>query len=164
MWNKIILLVVICLFGINQKAPNHIKVEQMDISWEINKDIIEFTATAPDDGWIAIGINSEDNIIGANLYMINVTKNGVLAEDFYVVSAGNPKPVEELGSKSRIINFSGEEINGKTKVKFSIPTNNADDYHFNLKEGEKTWLVCAYSMEDEFDHHSRMRKHVKVIL
>lgn len=147
-----------------QKSPKKIKVEKMEISWEFTEDHVEFTASAPEDGWIAIGFNSENNIVGSNLYMVNVTPTKVNAEDLFVVSVGNPKPVIALGSNSQITNYSGIETKEGTRVKFSLPRTAIDNYHFNLKEGQKIWLICAYSMEDEFDHHSRMRKHVHVTL
>ncbi|UII76836.1 DOMON domain-containing protein [Flagellimonas sp. HMM57] len=151
-----------CVLAQNQKR--HVKVEQMTISWEFEKDNILFTASAPDDGWVALGFNTEDDIVGSNLIMVNVKNNGAKAEDFYVVSAGNPKLVTLLGSESQIIEKSGFEIDGKTTVKFTLPVKAFDKYHQNLKKGDTIWLICAYSMEDEFDHHSRMRKHIKVTL
>lgn len=147
-----------------QNQKNQIQVERMQISWEHQGDQITFTATAPDDGWVALGFNTENNIVGSNLIIIGVNGDNVQAEDFYVVSAGNPKPIKSLGAKSQIKNYKGWEKQGKTTIAFSLPVKSNDDYHLDLKEGSKVWLICAYSMEDDFGHHSRMRRHIEITL
>ncbi len=141
-----------------------IQVERMKVSWEHQGDMVTFTASAPDDGWVALGFNSKNDIVGSNLIMIGVKDTKITKEDFYVVSAGNPKPVGTLGSKSQIINPSGTDKNGITTITFSLPIKALDKHHFDLHKGKRLWLICAYSMEDEFDHHSRMRRHVEITL
>ncbi|MEM9361084.1 MAG: DOMON domain-containing protein [Bacteroidota bacterium] len=141
-----------------------VTVNQMDVSWTFKDNTITFDASAPDDGWIALGFNTKDDIVGSNLIMVNVIDGTVNSEDLFVVGVGNPKPVSQLGSQSQIIDASGGESSEKTWVSFSLPTDAVDKYHMDLKKGEKIWLICAFSMEDEFDHHSRMRKHVEIEL
>ncbi|MEL6917949.1 MAG: DOMON domain-containing protein [Bacteroidota bacterium] len=152
------------LFLGTQHPKTPLSVGGMEVGWEHKKDHITFTATAPDNGWVALGFNTEDHIVGSNLIMINVTEEEVQSQDLFVVSAGNPKPMHTLGAKSQILAYSGVEKNGKTTITFSLPTKTIDDYHLNLSEGQKIWLICAYSMEDDFSHHSRMRKHIQVVL
>ena len=156
--------VLLALFISSLSFSQSVKVNQMEVSWEFHDNLVTFSASAPDDGWIAIGFNSKDDIVGSNLIMINVDKGIVNSEDFFVVGFGNPKPVAQLGSESQIKNAAGKESSGKTWVSFSLPTTALDKYHMDLKAGEKIWLICAFSMEDEFDHHSRMRKHVQIEL
>ncbi|TAI46894.1 DOMON domain-containing protein [Flagellimonas allohymeniacidonis] len=141
-----------------------IQVERMRISWEYQNDRVRFTASAPDDGWVALGFNGKNNIVGSNLIMVGVQGSKTTAEDFYVVSAGNPKPVATLGSKSQIEDITGEDKNGITTISFTLPIKAIDEYHKDLSAGKKLWLICAYSMEDDFDHHSRMRRHVQITL
>ena len=136
----------------------------MKISWEHHKDRVTFTASAPDDGWVALGFNSKNDIVGSNLIMVGVKGTTATAQDFYVVSAGNPKPVGTLGSTSQVENAVGQDKNGITTISFSIPIKALDQYHQDLSKGRQLWLICAYSMEDEFDHHSRMRRHVQITL
>ncbi|WP_222983343.1 DOMON domain-containing protein [Flagellimonas meishanensis] len=136
----------------------------MKVSWEHHENYVTFTASAPDDGWVAIGFNSKNDIVDTNLIMVAVSDDKTTAEDFYVVSAGNPKPVKALGSKSQVIDPQGSEENGITTITFSMPVVAFDNYHFDLSKGRKLWLICAYSMEDEFDHHSRMRRHIEITL
>ncbi|MEO1012075.1 MAG: DOMON domain-containing protein [Bacteroidota bacterium] len=147
-----------------QNSDTPLYVGGMEITWHHSQDTITFTASAPDDGWIALGFHTENTIVGSNLIMIGVKGTVVTSEDFYVIGAGNPRPVDRLRSRNQIRNPSGHEDAHSTTVTFSIPTKALDKYHKNLAKGKKIWLICAYSMEDEFDHHSRMRKHVQVTL
>nr|WP_299000437.1 DOMON domain-containing protein [uncultured Allomuricauda sp.] len=154
------LVVLFCSICFSQQ----VKVNEMNVSWDFNDNTITFSASAPDDGWIALGFNTKNDIVGSNLIMVNVIDGKVKAEDFFVVGVGNPKPVAKLGSQSQVIAASGRESSKKTWVSFSLPTTAMDKYHMDLKKGNSIWLICAFSMEDEFDHHSRMRKHVEVRL
>lgn len=160
--NIICAVIAVCAYSFSYSQK--ISVNQMNVSWEFQQDSIVFEADAPDDGWIALGFNSKNDIVGSNLIMVNVINGKASAEDFFVVSAGNPRPVEEFDVKPQVSKVSGTESNGQTKVRFSLPVKASDTYHFNLQKGHEIWLICAYSMEDEFDHHSRMRKHVKIEL
>ncbi|PRX57861.1 DOMON domain-containing protein [Flagellimonas meridianipacifica] len=156
-----VFLVLLCC---SLSFAQQVKVNQMDISWKFEDNAITFTASAPDDGWIALGFNSKNDIVGSNLIMVNVVDGKVNTEDLFVLGVGNPKPVNQLGSQSQVMGASGKESSEKTWVSFSLPTKAFDKYHMDLKKGDTIWLICAYSMEDEFDHHSRMRKHVEVEL
>lgn len=141
-----------------------IKVRDMDIQWADKGDHWSFELSAPTEGWVAVGFNQKNNIVHTNLIMGAVSKGQVKTEDFYVVGFGNPQPVTKLGGTSAINQVEGEELNGHTAIRFSIPKKAIDRYHYDLKPGEDLWLICAYSRADEFDHHSMMRQHVKVKL
>ena len=158
-----VLLLGLSFASLEAQQPK-LAIGGMEVAWEFDKDTIIFTAIAPDDGWVGLGFNSKNAIEGANLFLFNHSKDGSSAMEYYVVSAGNPKPVKTLGSKEQLITYTTEEMDGKTHVRFSLPTTAVDNYHFNLRPNTTLWLICAYSMEDEFEHHSRMRKHIRVTL
>lgn len=86
--------------------------------------------------------------------MISVHDDLVHSEEFYVMGMGNPKPITEIGSSVEHRVIAGNELEGKTMISFSMPVEKTDDKHYSLKKGDTIWLICAYSMEDEFDHHS----------
>ena len=142
-----------------------ISVGGMDITWKhSSNNTITFTATAPDDGWVALGFNDKDDIVNSNLIMVSVQDELTISEEFYVMGAGDPRPVYSVGSSVQHKVMPGSENGEKTTISFSMPTTKIDDKHYSLQKGDTIWLICAYSMEDEFNHHSRMRKHVKITL
>ncbi|MEO0573429.1 MAG: DOMON domain-containing protein [Bacteroidota bacterium] len=157
--------VILCILIQTLVFGQDISVGGMDITWEfMGTDEIRFTATAPDDGWVALGFNDKDDIVGCNLIMVSVHDEAIISEEFFVKGVGDPKPVYTVGSSSQHQVTAGSEKGEKTTISFSMPTVKIDDKHYNLRKGDVIWLICAYSMEDEFDHHSRMRKHIKITL
>lgn len=141
-----------------------ITVKDMEVKWTEQGDHFSFELSAPTKGWVALGFNQKNSIVHTNLVMAAVKEGKVETEDFYVVGFGNPQPIATLGGKAAIRQVEGEEKAGRTTIRFSIPKEAVDKYHYNLKPGQELWLICAYSRADEFDHHSMMRQHVRVQL
>ncbi|MFY7998739.1 MAG: hypothetical protein ACOVSW_09075 [Candidatus Kapaibacteriota bacterium] len=96
--------------------------------------------------------------------MASIERGKVRIEDQYVVRAGEHLPVTALGGSSAISNVRGTEQNGVSTVSFGITQHAQDRFHHNLTEAASVFLICAYSMEDDFAYHSRMRQHVKVVM
>ena len=88
----------------------------------------------------------------------------MIIEDQYVVIAGKHPSMEVIGGETAVFAAEGNEENGRTILSFHMPQTASDHYHYDLRPGQEIYLVCAYSQEDDFAHHSRMRKHIKVTL
>jgi hypothetical protein len=146
------------------ESPKHIEVNGMTVEWTYKNDRVFFTVSAPTEGWIVLGFNKKDDIVGSNLIFGRVQSGKVDVVDHFVVAAGNHQPTEKMGSKPVFQDVSGAEKVGKTTLSFSMPVKAFDAYHFDLKEGSEQWFICAFSAEDDFYHHSRMREHRKVTL
>jgi hypothetical protein len=144
--------------------PKHIEVNGMTVEWTHRKDRVFFTVSAPTEGWIVLGFNEKDDISGTNLLFGRVKAGKVEVADHFVVAAGNHQPTEKVGGTAVFQDVSGTEKAGKTTLSFSMPVQAADPFHFDLKEGTTRWFICAFSAEDDFYHHSRMREHRKVVL
>lgn len=136
----------------------------MHVKWDISNDHIEFEMTSPLKGWIAIGINDKDDIVGANLIMASIRNKQLIIEDQFVTSPGEHKSVESLGGKSAISNYEGFESDGKTTIRFRLKLAALDKFHYDLEKGKEIVIICAYSESDDFGHHSRIRKHFKITL
>ena len=137
--------------------PKTLEAEDFTLKWEVEKDHVRFTITAPTDGWVAIGFTEDEDIVNSNLIMARM-KNGMpYAEDQYIVGFGKHPTVESLGVESRIFDLSGTEENRSTTMSFSISQEKLDDYHFALMEGTAINVWLAYSVSDDFNHHSRKR-------
>lgn len=141
-----------------------IEVNGMTVDWEHRKGRVFFTLSAPTEGWLVLGFNDKDDISGTNLLFGRVQSGKVEVADHYTIAAGNHKPTEKVGGVAVFQDVSGEEKAGKTTVSFSMPVKAADAFHFDLTEGTARWFICAFSSEDDFYHHSRMREHRKVVL
>lgn len=153
------ILIVPCLF-----AQDRVELGGMTTKHRIVGDRVEFTLTAPTNGWLGIGFNDRNSIVGSDLYLMHVIDGKTAGQDMYVKGAGDPRLDQSLGGTSDLQIISGEESAGKTKVVFSLPLNSTEQYDYQLEPGKSLWLILAYSTHDEFAHHSRMRKHVRFTL
>jgi DOMON domain len=141
-----------------------IEVNGMTVEWTYKKERIFFTISAPTEGWVTLGFNDKNDIAHTNLIFCRVQSGEVEVADHYVVAAGNHQETEKLGGTFVVKDIVGEEKKGKTTVSFSMPIKANDRYHFDLLEGTQRWFICAFSAEDDFNHHSRMREHREITL
>lgn len=166
----IALLGAFCLFSSqsrNGKLTQHensFVIEGMQVEWEYNGDLLTFKLHSPYQGWIGLGFNAANDIVNTNLIMGAVAGETIKLEEFYVLGVGNPQPISELGGQKTVQDYLGIEDATGTSFQFSIDTSLRDEFHYDLGEGQSIWLICAYSMEDDFGHHSIMRRHVEVKL
>lgn len=136
----------------------------MRLSYHGTADSLYFELSGPTKGWIALGFNDRDNIVGADLLMFCVRDGKVEFEDQYVERAGVHPADLSRGGKSNIRLLSAQEKNLRTHVRFSIPLQSGDARDFQHVWGESCYAILAWSVSDDFDHHSRMRKHVELDL
>ena len=141
-----------------------IEVGGMKVQWEAVGDHWEFSLEAPTSGWLAIGFNHKNDIVGANLIMAAVINDRLIIEDQYVTGLGKHPEVSKLGAQPVAFAVSSKEKNGTTQIVIRIPQKKMDRFHYDLIKGQSIWLICAYSQDDSFDHHSRMRKHLQITL
>ena len=161
MHKRIILLILIFSANGMLMAQQQVEAGGMIFTAKLVGQRIEIQLEAPTEGWLAVGFNSENNIVGSDLLQFRIEENGdVYAEDQYVTAAGKHPRDIDLGGTDHIQVLSGKQWEGKTKVHFSIPFESGDQFDFQHELGKDFWLILAYSRERDFDHHSIMRKHL----
>lgn len=145
-------------------SENYFVIEGMQVEWEYTGDLLTFRLHSPYQGWVGLGFNETNDIVNTNLVMGAVTEDRTQMEEFYVVGFGDPQPVVSLGGKLAVQAYEGVEDATGTSFQFTVDTSIQDDYHYDLRPGQKVWLICSYSMEDDFGHHSIMRRHLEIEL
>jgi DOMON domain len=136
----------------------------MTFQWRFSKDHLQCKATAPADGWVAIGFNIKNELSGTNLIMGAVEQDYVTIDDRFIVKPGDHQSIIDLGGSEALLQRSGKEENGITTISFSIPFSVNDKFHHNLYEGKEYYVLMAFSQEDDFQHHSTMRTTIKIKL
>lgn len=163
-------ILIFMLYGLAVTLPPNYfcmkKIEKngMTIQWKYSQNTIDFEVFAPTQGWVAIGFNETNQLKGTHLIMGTVKEGEVILSDRYIVGIGNHQPVEKLGGINHLYQPKGEENDKGTTLSFSIPIEAGDEFHWNLRENRPFSLLIAYSMEDDFSHHSRMRTAVDITL
>ncbi len=141
-------------------AQQKIQVGSMTFEAWLMEEEMEIELRAPTEGWIAVGFNQSDAILGADLLQFRVHDSGeVYAEDQLVTDFGKHPTDVSLGGTDDIKIMSGEERDGQTSIRFRIPFSSGDPSDFSHQLNHSFWLILAYSVSDDFDHHSIMRKH-----
>ncbi len=141
-----------------------IKASGITFSYEINGDALKCALTAPTQGWIGVGFNHNNSIVGSDLLLFHVVDGKPSSRDLYVKEVGNPINDKANGGSNTITLIDGMEDDSSTKVVFSIPLNSRDPNDFVHIIENEFWLILAYSVDDDFRHHSRVRKHLPLVL
>jgi len=147
-----------------QTVMQEISKNDMTVKWNIEQEIIHIEMEAPTDGWVAIGFNESTSLSGTYLLMGRVINGNAEIVEHYTDKPGSYKPIAEYGIANQTDLLSGEETENLTRIRFSIPISAASTYHKELLP-KSTWnLLMAYSLEDDFQHHSIMRTSVNIEL
>lgn len=135
-----------------------------ELLWEHQGDQVRFSLTAPTTGWVAVGFTETGDLMDSNLIQGRVKGDDVFVQDQFITGFGEHPPVEALAVPSRISNIDGEEVGGKTTISFSMTKDKMDKLHYDLSEGKEINVWLAWSVSDDFDHHSRKRILRKIVL
>ena len=163
-------IVIICMaiLTITQIQPQdsmkEVRKNNMRVSWKLEKEYIQFEMEAPTNGWVAIGFNETTSLACTYLLMGRIRNGKTEVVEHYTEKPGNYKPIADLGIPNQVISISGHEKGNLTKLKFSIPISKSSKYHKHLSTETKWTLLLAYSVDDDFQHHSIMRTSMEIIL
>lgn len=161
----IICMAMLSVCQFHQKANmKEITKNNMTVKWKIEQEIILFEMEAPTDGWVAIGFNETSSLTAIYLLMGRVKNGKSEVVEHYTEKPGSYQLIVQYGVASQITNISGTESGNFTRLKFSIPVEAASRYHKELLPDSKWTLLMAYSLEDDFQHHSIMRTSVDIKL
>lgn len=162
--STIIALFFIAIDAMSQTQQNFIERNGMTVNWSYSKDRIHFEMAAPTKGWVTIGFNTLSSISKAYLLMGNIVDGKAQIVEHYVISPGNYKPIDQLGPPAMVSDVTGTQTAYLTTLKFSLPVAAIDHYRKDLAKGSPYHLIMAFSMEDDFQHHSIMRTAINIIL
>lgn len=159
-----LIFVILILCNFQTTDIRKISKNGMTVEWKYNNDRLEIMIKSPKQGWVAIGFNESSSLKGTYLIMGNVIDENVNVVEYYTLEPGLYKPIAELGGNAEAIIVSGIESNNKTTIKFSLPIASDSKFKKHLTKGATYNLLMAYSLEDDFQHHSVMRTSVKIKL
>lgn len=167
---KTIFFVLGMIYGLMATIPpnfgqmKEIEKNGMKICWQFNHNKLDVKVFAPTKGWVAIGFNEENHLVGNNLIMGKIVDGQAIVSDRRIVGFGNHKAVEDIGGKNHLSNIGGKEDANGSLLQFSLTIESMDDFHYDLSKEKTLFLLIAYSESDDFEHHSRMRTSVEIRL
>ena len=150
----------------NRQRGGSLAIEGIEVAWAFTDALLTVTVSAPTGGWVAVGFNSRDDIVGSELFMAARQGESQVAEQHAVTRAGVHPPVENLGRRSALVNYTIDQrsspLPSGTTARFTIDP--ARVPAVPLTPGSEVVLILAYSVSPDFDHHSRVRRHAVAVL
>ncbi|WP_435623536.1 DOMON domain-containing protein [Flagellimonas sp.] len=140
------------------------KVSDISFTYDVVRDSLVCKLEAPTNGWVGVGFNNKNSIVGSDLLLFNIIAGTASCTDLFVKGVGNPVQDEKNGGKNTITILDGAERNTYTSITFSIPLDSGDRNDFVHQLDGQAWLILAYSVDDDFEHHSRVRKHIPFVI
>lgn len=161
--SKSIKLVLIMLICTQIKAQKEIEANQMILRYEIIGDSIYGFISAPTTGWILIGFNDQNTVNKADLKFFSVVNGKAMVSDHKNLGFRDYPADSTLGGANEIRIIYHSERENQTGFLFALPLRTDDSNDFQHTVDQSFWLILAYSEEDDFKHHSMMRKHLPFI-
>lgn len=154
--------------SMTQALPvNHTKTIVLDgitTKWTPIDNYLEFEVTAPTSGWVSIGFNDRDASVFSNVIIGGVGDGKPKVEEHYMVRSALDKTIENAGGKKIISDATVTEETGTTTLRFRIPKVADDIFHYDLIPGQKIWMTCAYSENDDFGFMTKVERRIEVTL
>jgi hypothetical protein len=157
-----VFMLIYAVMVIPSQQEKHVEAEGIRASYCFRNNTMHFELSAPTTGWVALGLNSTDQLQGSSLIMCRVQDGQVEIVDHFVRAPGDYLPVTDLGQSSLVQEISGTEIEGKSSFAFTLPLKPESPYHHTIVIGSEFTMHLAYSVSDDFQHHSikRTKRHV----
>ncbi|WKN44533.1 DOMON domain-containing protein [Tunicatimonas pelagia] len=138
---------------------NPVTVSNITFQYRLHADSLEIQVSAPTHGWVAVGFHNDAKLIGNDLLMFSVIDGMVVYQEY--IRNWNDHPEDTaLGGENSIDVIGYLEDETSTTVKFKIPINSGDSFDTIHQPNRDFYLLLAYSVEDDFNHHSMVRKQI----
>jgi len=163
---SIILFIKIAFACQAQQTMKMVNKNEMKVQWYHQNNRVFFEMSAPTKGWVTIGFNDQNKLKNAYLIMGRLVTPQANAEvvEHFTSAPGNYRSIESLGKVPAIQHVYGEQKNGRTILKFSLPVIPKSKYQQALSPGRNCVLILAYSTHTDFQHHSIMRTSLNITL
>lgn len=135
-----------------EPAPfTSVEAVDMRLSWRVIDASLEVEVTAPTTGWVAVGFKPSRAMQDANILIGYVDGSNVVMTDQFGTTMTGHRPDEELGGTSDVDVVSGEERDGSTTIRFTIPLDSGDEFDQPLAAGETLPVILAHGPDDADD-------------
>lgn len=121
----------------------------MDVRWWWQEQELVVLLDAPTRGWVAVGFGERETLAGSRLLLAAVRSDGAVAEEHRAEPPVHPF-VRRLAVRA------AEETSERTRVLVAFPRA-AVAGGPQLAPGIRVGLTLAFSLEDDFAHHSVFR-------
>jgi len=142
----------------NASLQNKIEEENVRYEWGHSEERMHSRLQAPTEGWIAVGFNSQRKLKGTRFVIAETSSFPVRVEEHIALVPDHQK-VQDLDLLKTVDDVSGSYENGTSKLCFSLPHLFSDQPGLILTPNTQIYIMLAWSLAGEFNHHSAWRRH-----
>jgi len=113
-------------------------------SWKIEGESLIAEIEAPTTGWLSVGIDPSFMMKDADFIIAYVKDGQAVVRDDFGSGSTRHQADTSLGGSDNVRILESSELNGKTRIRFSIPLNSGDKYDKVISLGKQTKLIWAY--------------------
>ena len=139
-------------------APDQIHViEEFKFEHRRTEDRVHFSLEVKAPGWVLVGFNDSKNIEQSYLVFGSIDGLGFHVEDHFVTSFGQHESLFDLGEGASLKDCMVKDVHGTKSLTFSLPINPTTKMAPDFKNQKAHYVWLAYSVDRDFNHHSRKR-------
>ena len=142
---------------------NNIDQDGVSFAWRHETHALIGIVKAPTRGWVAVGFNESSELKNTRFIIAAVSTSPIHVEE-HLALVPEHRPVEELGMPATLIHAEGGFTAGVSTLIFTLPHKIPGRPNLNLAPGNTVNVMLAWSMEQDFDHHSAWRRHFTITL
>lgn len=131
-------------------------IGEIEVFTRVEGNSAMFAMRARTTGWLALGIEPEDKMKGADIWMCYVKDGKAVVVDMLSTGVYGPHPADEQqGGKSDVAMVSGTQQDGVTTIEFKRMLNTGDSKDKSLKLGENKVIWAIGDSSEISAKHSR---------
>ena len=155
---------VVCL-ATSEDFEHKIDLKNMEFEWKLVNDTIKVRLAAKTTGWVGIGFNPSKEMKDAN-FIIGYVKGGkAKVTDHYGTTNRQHQKDQKLGGERNVTEISGQEQNGITEIRFTIPLNSNDAKDQPILVDQQNTILLAHGAgRDSFRAKHEFRSKLTVDL
>lgn len=123
----------------------------VNVQWMVEGDTITVQASAGTTGWVAVGFDPSQQMADANIIIGYVEDGELFISDDFGVSRISHAHDTENGGSDDIVDAEGDERDGVTTIRFTIPLDSGDAMDKPLEVGSTYKVIVAYGPDDADD-------------
>jgi glucose/arabinose dehydrogenase len=127
-----------------EEYPHMTEVVGVKVYWHNDAEKLYLGLASPGKGYVAIGLDPERQMKGANIILAAVKNGKVETRDDFGTAETSHAPDTSLGGQDNVLEAAGTESAAGTVVEFAIPLDSGDRFDKPLEPGKSYMIIVAY--------------------
>jgi len=132
-------------------------IDGLTARWQTEGNALLVDLDGATDGWVLIGFNDLDALAGSRLFFARVVSGKLDVQEHLAVP-----PEHRRVDRSGLLGLAHATERMRTRVRVSIPL--GEHERVSLTPSRSYYVTLAWSMSDDFFHHSARREAKRITL